>query len=295
MWMFSGKARSRGRAFFFSSCLSILWLALGAGPSYAQSGDATRGEYLAKAGGCLGCHTEAKQGATPFAGGRELKSPFGNFYGPNITPHSMRGIGAWSEADFFRAMREGRRPDGANYFPAFPYTSFTKISDADLKDLWGFLRTLPPSEQASRPHDLPFPFNLRFAVWFWKLLNFTAGNFTPNPAVSPAVNRGAYVVEALGHCGECHTPRDFLGGLKTGSAYAGSASGPGGGKIPNITPTALAKWSDGDLKEFLGSGMTPDGDFAGGEMAEVIRNSTSKLTAEDLAAIVAYLRTLNPQ
>lgn len=295
MRMFSGKARSRGRAFFFSGCLAILWFALGSGPSYAQSGDATRGEYLARAGGCLGCHTDAKPGSTPFAGGRELKSPFGNFYGPNITPHPTRGIGAWSEADFVRAMREGRRPDGANYFPAFPYTSFTKIGDADLKDLWAFLRKLPPSEQASRPHDLPFPFNLRFAVWFWKLLNFTEGSFAPNPAASPAVNRGAYVVEALGHCGECHTPRDFLGGLKTGSAYAGSASGPGGGKIPNITPTALAKWSDGDLKEFLGSGMTPDGDFAGGEMAEVIRNSTSKLTPEDLAAIVAYLRTLKPQ
>ena len=295
MRVFSGKARSASRAFFFSWLFAIAVLTLSGTGAIAQSGDPKRGEYFAGAAGCLGCHTEAKKDATPFAGGRQLKSPFGNFYGPNITPHPTQGIGAWSERDFIRAMREGRRPDGANYFPAFPYTAFTRIADADLRDIWAYLRTLPPSDQASRPHELPFPFNLRFAVWFWKLLNFSDGVLPPNPAASPAVNRGAYLVEALGHCAECHTPRDFLGGLKTGSGYAGANPGPGGGKIPNITPSGLAKWSDGDLKEFFGSGMTPDGDFAGGEMAEVIRNSTSKLTAEDLTAIIAYLRSLKPQ
>ncbi|MBL8697308.1 MAG: cytochrome c [Alphaproteobacteria bacterium] len=260
----------------------------------AQSGDAARGEYLAKAGGCLGCHTEPRQGATPYAGGRELKTPFGTFYGPNITPHPAQGLGRWTEADFRRAMREGVRPDGAHYFPAFPYTSFTKITDSDAGHLWAYLKSLPPSDRPSRPHDLSFPFNIRLLVWFWKFMNFTPGPFRPDASKPAAINRGAYLVEALGHCGECHTPRDFLGGLKS-TALAGAAVGPGGGKIPNLTPTGLGQWADADLKEFLTSGMTPEGDVAGGEMAEVIRNSTSQLVTDDMAALVAYLRTVPPQ
>lgn len=282
-----GKVRSQGRTFFI---FAMAALAVAVCVPAARAQDAARGEYLAKAGGCLGCHTESGQGATPYAGGRELKSPFGSFFGPNITPHPTAGIGKWSEADFVRAMREGVRPDGANYFPAFPYTSFTKITDGDLRDLWAYLRSLPPSDRPSREHALSFPFNIRLGVLAWKFLNFTPGPLPAIPGASPAVTRGAYLVEALGHCGECHTPRDFMGGLKTGAAYAGSVIEKA--KIPNITPTGLGKWSDGDLKEFLTSGMTPDGDFAGGEMAEVIRNSTSQLRADDLAAMIAYLRTL---
>jgi mono/diheme cytochrome c family protein len=287
MFEWFGKVRPQGRTFFFASLLSVMaaWVA-----SDAAAQDATRGEYLAKAGGCMGCHTAAGQGATPYAGGRELKSPFGSFFGPNITPHPTAGIGTWSEADFVRAMREGVRPDGANYFPAFPYTSFTKITDADLKDLWAFLRALPPSDRPSREHGLSFPFNVRLGVTAWKFLNFTPGPLPAIPGASPAVTRGAYLVEALGHCAECHTPRDFMGGLKSGSAYAGAMMEKA--RVPNITPSGLGKWSDGDLKEFLTSGMTPDGDFAGGEMAEVIRNSTSQLRPDDLAAMIAYLRTL---
>ncbi|MBV8032537.1 MAG: c-type cytochrome [Betaproteobacteria bacterium] len=170
-------------------------------PAAAQ-GDAKRGAYLAKAGGCVGCHTEERNGATPFAGGRALKTPFGTFYGPNITPHATAGIGAWKEHDFIRAMREGRRPDGAHYFPAFPYPSFTRIVDADLKDLFAFLRSLPPSSQASREHELPFPFGYRFLLWGWKWLFFSPGPFAPDPSRDARLNRGAYLVDALGHCGE---------------------------------------------------------------------------------------------
>jgi len=260
----------------------------------AQTGNAARGEYLAKAGGCLGCHTASGQGAVAYAGGRELKTPFGTFFGPNITPHPVHGIGRWSETDFRKAMRDGIRPDGAHYFPAFPYTSFTKIVDEDLRHLWAYLRTLPPSDRPSRAHDLSFPFNIRFLVWFWKFLNFAQGPFKPDPAKSAVVNRGAYLVDALGHCGECHTPRDFLGGLKS-TTLAGSTQGPAGGKIPNLTPTGLGQWSDADLKEFLTSGMNPEGDVAGGEMAEVIRNSTSQLSADDMAAMIAFLRTVPAQ
>ena len=254
-------------------------------------GDAKRGQYLAKAGGCLGCHTEEKQGAIPFAGGRALKTPFGTFYGPNITPDHNAGIGRWSEADFVKAIRHGLRPDGANYFPAFPYPSFTKIADADLKDLWAYLRSLPPSVRASQPHDLRFPFGWRFLIWIWKWLFFTPGPFAPDPSRSALLNRGAYLVDALGHCGECHTPRNFLGGSKKSRYFAGGKL-PDGGSVPNLTPTRLKKWDDKDLKEFLQSGQTPDGDVVAETMGEVIRNTTSQLTPQDLDTLLAYLRSL---
>jgi mono/diheme cytochrome c family protein len=261
--------------------------------SVSAQGDAKRGEYLAKAGGCVGCHTEAKQGAVRFAGGRALVTPFGTFYGPNITPHPNAGIGRWTEADFFRAMREGVRPDGANYFPAFPYPSYTKISDADLRDLWAYLRTLPPSSRASRPHELGLLYRWRFAVTPWKWLYFTPGPFAPDPKAAANVNRGAYLARGLGHCGECHTPRNFLGGPRRGRALAGGKT-PEGKNVSNLTPTRLKKLSDRDLKEFLTTGFTPDGEMAGEAMGEVITNTTSQLTPADLDALIAYLRLLPP-
>jgi len=264
------------------------WLA----PAFAQ-GDAKRGEYLAKAGGCLGCHTEAREGAVPFAGGRALKTPFGTFYGPNLTPHPEAGVGRWSEADFVRAVRHSRRPDGANYFPAFPYPSFTGISDSDLRDLWAFLRSLPASSRASQEHDLGFFFRWRFLVTVWKWLYFTPGPFVNAPGVSDILNRGAYLVQALGHCGECHTPRNFLGGPKR-SRYLAGGKTPEGTNVSNLTPTGLKKWSDKELQDFLVLGTTPDGDFPEESMAEVINNTTSQLTPQDLAAMIAYLRLLPP-
>jgi len=263
-----------------------------AGGASAQ-GDAKRGEYLAKAAGCVGCHTEEKKDAVPFAGGRALKTPFGTFYGPNITPHPQAGTGRWTEADFVRAMRLGERPDGKNYFPAFPYTSFTKISDGDLRDLWAYLRTLPPSARANQEHDLWFFFRWRFLVTFWKWFFFTPGPFTSLPGLSDIANRGAYLVQALGHCGECHTPRNFLGGPKTGRFLAGG-KGPDGKDVANLTPTGLKKLSDRELTDFLTTGVTPDGDVPAEAMGEVIRNTTSQLTPADLSALIAYLRALPP-
>ncbi len=257
----------------------------------APTADPKRGEYIARAGGCLGCHTEDSKSAVPFAGGRALNTPFGTFFGPNITPHPQAGIGRWTEADFMNAMRNGRSPGGANYFPAFPYPSFTKITDDDLRDLWAYLRTLPQSARPSRQHDLRFPFGFRFAITFWKWLFFTSGAFTEMPGVIPAVNRGAYLVQALGHCGECHTPRNFLGGPKRGRLLAGG-KGPDDKRIPNLTPTRLKQWSDAELKAFLVTGITPDDETASEMMDEVIRNTTSKLTPGDLAALIAYLRSL---
>lgn len=259
----------------------------------SAQGDAKRGQYLVKAGGCVACHTEEKTDAVPFAGGRALKTPFGTFYGPNITPHPQAGIGRWMEADFFRAMREGVRPDGAHYFPAFPYTSFTRIVDSDLRDLWAFLRTLPPNARVNQPHDLPFPLNWRFPLVFWKWLFFMPGPFVNDARLTPVINRGAYLVQALSHCSECHTPRNFLGGAKQ-SRYLAGGKGPDGKAVPNLTPTRLKKWSDAELKDFLVTGLYGDGDVPAAAMGEVIRNTTSQLTPEDLAAMIAYLRALPP-
>jgi mono/diheme cytochrome c family protein len=263
-----------------------------AGNASAQ-GDARRGEYLARAGGCVGCHTEDKRDAVPFAGGRALATPFGTFYGPNITPHQEAGIGRWTEADFIRALREGTGPGGSHYFPAFPYPSFTKIVDSDLRDLFAYLRTLPLNARPSQPHDLKFPFGFRFSIAGWKWLFFTPGAFVPDPKASPQVNRGAYLVQALGHCGECHTPRNFLGAPRRDRFLAGGKT-PEGKTVANLTPTRLKKWSDGELKEFLTTGTKPDDKMAGEAMGEVISSTTSKLTPEDLAALIAYLRTLPP-
>ena len=253
--------------------------------------DPKRGEYLVRAGGCLGCHTVESKDAVPFSGGRPLKTPFGTFYGPNITPHREAGIGRWTEADFINAMRQGRRPDGANYFPAFPYPSFTKVTDGDLRDLWAYLRTLPPDGRANQPHDLRFPYGWRFLVTFWKWLYFTPGAFTGISGASPTVNRGAYLVQALGHCGECHTPRNFLGGPVSRRFLAGGRSSDKR-SAPNLTPAGLGTWTEANLRELLVRGVTPDDDTVSDSMAEVVRNTTSQLTPQDLAAMIAYLRSL---
>jgi len=259
----------------------------------ATAGDARRGEYIATAGGCVACHTASGKDAARFAGGHALKTPFGTFYGPNITPHPQAGIGRWSEADFVRAMRQGLRPDGAHYFPAFPYPSYTRIVNADLRDLWAYLRSLPPNARQNQEHDLRFPFGFRFLLWGWKLLFFTPGPTAADARTNTPVTRGAYLVNALSHCGECHTPRNILGGSKRDRFLAGG-KGPDGKGVPNLTPTRLKKWGDGELKDFLTTGITADGDVAAESMGEVVTNTLSRITAEDLAAIIAYLRSLPP-
>jgi mono/diheme cytochrome c family protein len=261
--------------------LSVSWIAFA-----SAQGDAGRGEYLSKIGGCLACHTADTQGAAPYAGGRPLKTPFGTFYGPNITPHPKAGIGGWTETDFIRAMRHGRRPDDANYFPAFPYPSFTSIAEGDLRDLWAYLRTLSPSSRANREHELSFVFKWRPLVTIWKWLFFTSGVRVGIDGASDLANRGAYLVRALGHCSECHTPRNFLGG-PIRERFLGGTKG-----VPNLTPTNLKTWSDAGLKEFFQTGVTPDGDATAVAMEEVVRNTTSQLNAKDLQALIAYLRAL---
>ncbi|HYH40777.1 MAG TPA: cytochrome c [Burkholderiales bacterium] len=271
----------------------VLCVAASGAQAAEGQGDPKRGEYLAAAGGCVGCHTEPAKDAPPFAGGRALKTPFGTFYGPNITPHTQAGIGRWTEADFVRAMRHGERPDGANYFPAFPYASFTHITDEDLSHLWAYLRSLPANSRSNRPHELGFFYQWRPLVSVWRWLYFTPGPAPVNARSDAGVSRGRYLTQALGHCGECHTPRTFLGGMKS-DRYLAGGKGPESKRVPNLTPRRLKSWSDAELEHFLVSGETPDGDSANETMAEVVTNTTSKLTPGDLQALIAYLRSLPP-
>lgn len=268
----------------------LLWVS--AGSAWA-GGDAKRGEYLAAAANCVGCHTAEAKNAVPYAGGHALRTPFGTFYGPNITRHDKQGIDRWDESDFINAMRFGTRPDGDPYFPAFPYLSYTMITDSDLTDLWAYLRTIPPENAPSRKHDLGVLLSWRFPLKFWKWLFFTPGAFVADLKQTQQLNRGTYLVQALGHCSECHTPRNLLGAPRQ-FRYMAGGKGPDSKKVPNLTPAGLKKWSDKDLKEFMVTGLFPDGDVVKETMGIVIRNSTSKLVSSDLDAMIVYLRLLPP-
>jgi mono/diheme cytochrome c family protein len=261
----------------------------------ADADQVARGAYIATAAGCANCHTDSAHGGQPYAGGLALATPFGTFYSPNITPDPETGIGRWTDAQFLRALREGVRPDGANYFPVFPYTSFTGILDDGARAIKAFLFAQKPVRQANRPHDVSFPFSWRFLQSGWKLLFFTEGPFRAAADRSAAQNRGAYLVTALAHCGECHTPRNFLGGMESDRFLAGApAPGPGGKKAPNITPdhqTGIGDWSEDDIVGVLTDGHTPNFDEVGAPMSEVVKD-TARLTAADRRAIAVYLRSV---
>jgi mono/diheme cytochrome c family protein len=265
------------------------------GPALAEEDAVTRGEYLVRAGGCFSCHTAP--GGEPLAGGRALATPFGTFYSPNITPDPATGIGRWTDAQFLRALREGVRPDGADYFPVFPYPSFTGITEDDALAIKAYLFSRPPVRQGNRPHDVAFPFSWRFLQSGWKLLFFTPGPFQPAPERSAAYNRGAYLVTALAHCGECHTPRNFLGAVRTGQRFSGTADGPGGQLVPNITPdpgTGIGKWEKADVVELLKTGTTPEQSKVKGAMREVIQDGLKYLSDADAEAIADFLFAQSP-
>ncbi len=265
-------------------------------PAFAEAPNAEHGKYIFAAGGCYACHTDAKNGGAPLAGGPPLKTPFGTFYAPNITPDVAHGIGGWTDAQFERALHEGIGPDGAQLYPVFPYAAYTKATTRDLLDLRAYLKTIPPSDKPSRPHDVAFPFSIRLTLLAWKWLNFSAGEFSPDPKHDAAWNRGAYLVEALLHCAECHTPRNATGGLDRARWMAGARFGERDDVAPNLTPNpaGLGKWSANDIADALNLGIDPDGDVLGNEMAEVVKNSTSQLTQEDRQAVAAYLKALPP-
>jgi mono/diheme cytochrome c family protein len=269
--------------------------------------DLDNGRTMFNAGGCASCHATPAENPdqverTRLGGGLSLKSPFGTFYVPNISPDPTDGIGAWSEADFVTAMWKGtaaRR--GRHLFPAFPYTSYQHMQLADVRDLFAYLKTLPPVPGRVRRHDLAFPFNIRRLVGLWKLLFLHGGPFAADPVKSPQWNRGAYLVNGPGHCAECHSPRNALSAIVESERFAGGPALDGKGWVPNITPAALQHWGDdntawkpADIASYLSDGMNPAGDYAGAAMAEVIRN-TASLSAADRAAIATYIAALPPR
>lgn len=281
------------------SFLFLLWLAAAPAGAAAVPTDnevVNRGAYLYRAGGCASCHTDEKGGGAENAGGVELRTPFGVFYGPNITPDPEHGIGKWTEADFLRALREGVNPKGQHYYPVFPYTSYTRLTDTDMRALWAYLRTRPPVAKPNRPHRVVWYGRMRASLGVWKRRYFTPGAFVPNPDKSATINRGAYLATAAAHCGECHTPRDRFGGFINDLYYAGTRDGPEDTVIPNITPDRATglRWRESEIAEYLETGLTPDGDSAGDLMAEVIDNGLRYLTKDDLRAIAAYIRALPP-
>lgn len=257
--------------------------------------DLANGRTMFFAGGCASCHsTPAQDDKMRLGGGLALKSPFGTFHVPNISPDPSDGIGRWSEADFVTAMVKGTAPDGRHYYPAFPYTSYQRMRHDDLRDLFAFLKTLPAVQGRVRDHDLPFPFNIRRSLGGWKFLYLDGASFQPDPNRSAQWNRGAYLVNGPGHCAECHSPRNALGGIVESQRFAGGPEPTGGdGWVPNITGWGLEHWSNDDLVKLLTTGENRDFDTVGGDMAKVVGN-IKELSEEDRTAMAAYLKSLPP-
>lgn len=252
------------------------------------TGDAENGALVFAAAGCASCH--GAEGTEALAGGKAFASDFGTFYAPNISSDPDHGIGAWSLYEIANATMAGVSPDGAHYFPAFPYTAYGKMDPQDMVDLVAHLRSLPADATPSRAHDVAFPYNIRRAVGGWKLL-YQSNDWVVQGDLAPELERGRYLVEALGHCAECHTPRTATGGLILDQWMRGAPNPSGDGRIPSIHPDDLG-WSALEIALYLDSGFTPDFDTVGGSMVDVVDN-TAKLAQSDRDAIAAYLVALD--
>lgn len=263
-------------------------------PVASGAADLANGKTMFAAGGCSSCHaTENQPDKTRLGGGHALKSEFGTFYVPNISAHKTDGIGNWSDEQFLAAMREGVSPAGTHYYPSFPFTSYQRMTPADVRDLFAYLKTLPAVEGRIRDHELKFPFNIRLSLGGWKLLFADGQVFKPDPGKSAEWNRGKYLVEGPGHCAECHSPRNVLGGIVAEKRFGGGPDPEGKGYVPNITPhaTGIGNWSKKDIAYLLESGFTPEYDSVGGSMTPVVGN-TAQLSPEDRNAMAEYLSTL---
>ncbi|BDA85993.1 diacylglycerol kinase [Aureimonas sp. SA4125] len=263
------------------------------------SGDAARGATVFWAGGCVSCHAPAKsegEAQLRLGGGAPLVTSFGTFHAPNISTDPADGIGDWSLADFANAMQRGVGPDGTHLYPAFPYTSYARMTKGDVADLFAYMKTLPPVEGRAADNVLSFPFNIRRGVGLWQLAFLDPDPVVALPAdASEQVKRGQYLAEGPGHCGECHTPRLYggAGGLDRTRWLAGAPNPEGEGKVPDITSseTGIGAWSEADIAYYLETGFTPDFDSVGGAMVEVQKN-LAKLPAGDREAIAAYLKAV---
>ncbi len=262
----------------------------------------TRGKYLYEAADCYSCHGGPKgqngtQGKLKLpSGGLGLDTPFGTFRSPNITPDKQYGIGNWTLAQFKNALRNGIGREGEYLFPVFPYTSFTQLTDRDMEDMYAYMMTLPAVPLANKPHEAKPPFSWRALLFFWRGLFFNAGAFHAQTQQSAEWNRGDYLVHAVAHCEECHTPRNVLGGLKSSRAFSGNIGGPDRQNAPNITSdikTGIGNWSIAEIEHLLKTGMTPESDFIGSGMRAVVQG-TSKLSDADRHAMAVYLKSIPP-
>ncbi|HTF73855.1 MAG TPA: cytochrome c [Bradyrhizobium sp.] len=266
---------------------------VGVPAALAQASVVERGAYLARAADCMVCHTTA--GGKEYAGGLGFKLPFGTLYSTNITPDKETGIGNYSDQDFLAAMHRGIRRDGARLYPAMPFTSYTYVSDADALAIKAYLFSLPPVRAAAPENTLMFPFNQRWAMGFWSALFNPDTRFQPDTSKSPEWNRGAYLAEALAHCGECHTPRNLAFALNNRLKFAGAVTA--GWRAFNISSdktTGVGAWRDDDLVSYLSIGHADGHGTASGPMGEAVDHSLSKLAPEDIRAVVAYLRSVPP-
>ncbi|HTJ57428.1 MAG TPA: cytochrome c [Devosiaceae bacterium] len=251
--------------------------------------DAKHGSYVMTLGGCVACHTDTKHNGALLAGGEPLVTPFGSFVPPNITSDPNAGIGKWTLAEFSDALSNGHGPNGQLY-PAFPYTSYTRMTDQDLVDLYAALKQVPPVATPAPPHQISFPFNIRLANLAWQNLFFTPGRFEPDASHSALWNRGAYIATGPGHCIECHSPRNMFGAIIKGQEFTGAPKGSVGGRAPALTADALKQfYAEADIEDTLKTGVASSGDDLGGAMAEVVKDSTSKWTDADRHAVAAYL------
>lgn len=268
-------------------------IAPGAAPADGTPAQIARGAYLARAGNCAACHTA--RGGPPYAGGRGIATPFGTVYASNLTPDPATGLGRWSADQFWRALHHGRSADGRLLYPAFPYPDYTRVTREDSDALYAFLRSLPPVVQANRAHALEFPYGTQAALAVWRALFFRAGVFEPDPARSPAWNRGAYLVRGLGHCGACHGGRNVLGATPDGGqSLAGGVIPMRQWYAPALTSPAqagVADWPEDEVVALLRDGVAPRGSVLG-PMAEVVLGSTQHLDDADLRAIAAFLKSL---
>ena len=263
-------------------------------PAVLATADAgTRGEYITRMADCEACHTE--KGGAPFAGGRAFVLPFGTIYTPNITPDAETGIGKWTDAQFLKAVHQGVSADGKRLYAAFPFASYTMLSDADVIAIKAYLFSRAPVRRLNQPNSFIFPFNQRWLMGFWSAFFNRDERFRPIPEQSPEWNRGAYLAEAAGHCGECHTPRNLLQAMNQREKFAGgTAEGWSAYNITSDPISGVGSWSAEELAAYLARGHAHGHGTASGPMGEAVDLSLSKLTSSDLSAIVTYLRSTKP-
>ncbi len=293
IWLFS--AAATGAVF-----LSAAWLITAPRPAssrlppgvFDKAGDPARGQLVFAAGDCASCHASPGQpDRLHLGGGLALASPFGTFHVPNISPDPVDGIGAWQTKDLANALLSGVSPGGSHYYPVFPYPSFAHMSVPDVVDLMAYLRTLPPVSGRAPPHELNLLFRIRGFVGFWKLLYFDQSPIKPDSRHDDEWNRGRYLVESIGHCAECHSSRNLLGGIRESTRFAGGVDPEGTGYDPNITPGHIGSWSKQQIVTMLQTGETPDRMRVGSSMSEVVANM-AMLPDSDRRAIAAYIKSL---